>query len=200
MNPIERSTPVLHWYCYPTDRDAMKFLADAMHRFAAEVSRQTGISMIVNELPDEFVQVVNDLVEDTELVNEQVLITPLFNKIEKALPAINRLLLYCPNAPTIRHMAQREMKTNHLPWGVACVSQAFVFEPRIEQVIWHEALHTIGAGECYDEDQPKQRFHLCTDPERKCLMQFEPTLQNCGEGFPICERVLCRIKIGLEHC
>lgn len=199
MNPIERSTPVLHWYCYPTDRDAMKFLADAMHRFEAEVSRQTGISMIVDELPDEFVQVVNDLLEDTELVNEQVLITPLFNKIERALPAINRLLLYCPSAPTIRRMAQREMEIDHLPWGVALVSRAFVFEPSNVQVIWHEALHTIGADECYDKKRPKERFHLCTDPERKCLMQFAPSPETCGDGFPICLRALRDIKLGLEY-
>ena len=93
-------------------------------------------------------------------------------------------------------MAQIQLKVKHDPWGGEVDKKAFVFQPKIEQVIWHEALHTIGAPECYDPADPTAKFHLCTDPH--CLMQFEPTPTNCGEGFPMCSRVITKIRDALN--
>ena len=194
MNSNNSSPPVVHWYSHPSDRETKEFVADAMLRFEQEVSRQTGIPIIVCELAEESAPIVNVLLEDPEFVGDGLLIAPLFEQVGKALPKVKRLVLYCPNAPTIRRMAQQEMGIGHLPWGVARAHLAFVFQPQIPQVIWHEMLHTIDADECYDKDRPRAPFAGCTDTDRKCLMQFEPTLANCGDGFPICSRVLGEIR------
>ncbi|HQZ64823.1 MAG TPA: hypothetical protein PLY87_07100 [Planctomycetaceae bacterium] len=197
MTSNDSGAPIIHWYSHPSDRESTEFVADAMLRFEREVTRQTDLPIIVRELPDESMRIVNDLLARPQFVAEGLLITSLFKEVKRALPNVDRLVLFCPNAPTVRRMAQQEMNIEHLPWGVARVKQAFVFESQIPQVIWHEALHTIGAGECYDPADPRARFPLCTDP--RCLMQFEPTPTNCGGGFPICSRVLDHIRMGLEH-
>lgn len=189
--------PIIHWYNHHHEMRSTKFVSEAMLRFEREVTRQTGLTTITQELPHESAQVVLELLQNPEYVNEGLLISALFDQLRSVLPKVERLVLYCPNANTVRHMAKREMGIEHLPWGVASAKSAFVFEPEIRQVIWHEALHTIGAEDCYDNDRPKERFPRCTDTKRKCLMQFVPTFENCGDGFPICSRVLGEIRSGL---
>ena len=73
--------------------------------------------------------------------------------------------------------------------GVTNGRVAFVYGACDEHVLWHEALHTLGAEDCYDvEDQGP------TCERDNCIMQYAPTKCNVGEWPFLCGDNVKRIR------
>ena len=73
-------------------------------------------------------------------------------------------------------------------WGAAIQGEyALIWEPNNKYLIWHETLHILYAMDSYD----KNRQTTCEEP--RCIMQWEPTAENCGGDLYICEGNIKRI-------
>lgn len=195
MKSDDCKSTIVYWHSQVHYTAAVAFVERAMERFAEEVTRQVGRSISVCKVPDDEGNVVNELLTGAGVTDQDHPISNLVLLFTEELTHRWRLMIYCPDAPVVRDMARHQMKIKHDPWGVENGCKAFVFHPNIEQVIWHEALHTIGADECYDPADPYAPFPLCTDP--LCLMRFQPEPANCGDGFPMCSRVIDHIRKAL---
>lgn len=57
-----------------------------------------------------------------------------------------------------------------------------------EFVVWHEALHLLGAKDCYDESGRT----TCELP--KCIMQYVPCRENVGDWSFLCSENIQRVK------
>jgi len=72
-------------------------------------------------------------------------------------------------------------------WGIRNGCIAFVFAKFHEQIVWHEALHTLGAEDCYDESNPEQNPGPTCELSN-CVMQYHPTAAGVGEWPLLCKR------------
>ncbi|HEY1378354.1 MAG TPA: hypothetical protein VGF55_16265, partial [Gemmataceae bacterium] len=74
-------------------------------------------------------------------------------------------------------------------WGCACGCVAFVYGSSEKHVVWHEALHLLGATDCYDTDRPELNpGPICEVPN--CIMQYVPDPVAVGRWPFLCERNL----------
>jgi predicted nucleotidyltransferase len=63
-----------------------------------------------------------------------------------------KLLVYCRPDSQIANVARRENPS--ALYGAACGSFAAVYRLDYKVTIWHEALHLLGADDCYEQDNP----------------------------------------------
>jgi len=77
-------------------------------------------------------------------------------------------------------------------WGMSGSVLASVYGKVDRYVIWHEALHLLGADDCY---QLPDKGPCCELPN--CIMQYEPTLSRVGRWPFICSKNIQSIQ---THC
>ena len=97
-----------------------------------------------------------------------------------------RLVVGCPPDHTLAEMAKQDNPA--ALWGAAITGFiALTYCPGNQHIVWHEALHTIGAMDCY-------ALPDCgpTCEQHNCLMQYAPNNDTVG-GWPW----LCRRNIDL---
>jgi len=119
--------------------------------------------------------------------------------IEKILPITANLLVYCVSNDPIAKAAIRESH-QRARWGytgdyvnyVRGALFAAVYKPDNKFIIWHEALHLLGADDCYDENNLYQKKPDCDFPDG--IMQYAPTPKNV-RGWPF----LCNKNVKLIH-
>jgi hypothetical protein len=93
--------------------------------------------------------------------------------LEKALPPpLPRLLVYCSRGNYLAQSATRSAKVPS--WGLTDNFFAAVWKQNNEWIIWHEALHTLGADDCYEMSNPYQPKPDC-NLGLSCVMQYEHT-------------------------
>lgn len=70
---------------------------------------------------------------------------------------------------------------------------ALVYGSADKYVIWHEALHLLGARDCYDTSDPWQNpGPTCELPN--CLMQYAPTSEAVRDWPFLCQNNLDLIE------
>ncbi len=70
-----------------------------------------------------------------------------------------KLLVYCRPDSQIANVARRENPS--ALYGAACGSFAAVYRLDYKVTIWHEALHLLGADDCYEQDNPRKKKPHC---------------------------------------
>ena len=101
-----------------------------------------------------------------------------------------KLLVYCSPDSNIAIAAQR--KVPHAEWGAMCAFLAAVYSLNNKIAIFHEALHLLGADDCYIEDKPCQKKPDCNF--ERCIMDYNPPEQWC-ENWPfICDKNIDLIR------
>lgn len=102
-----------------------------------------------------------------------------------------KLIVFCDS----RHRLARkclDASPNAL-WGVACGGLAVCYALGNDCAIWHEALHLLGAKDCYEEENPSRNpGPTCENPE--CIMQYAPTKGVVDSFLPLCSGNAGRIK------
>jgi len=101
------------------------------------------------------------------------------------------LLVCC----TVGHsLAKLCVKTNpNFVWGAATQPVAIVYELSNKYIIWHELLHTLGAEDCYDKNDPASNpGPTCECPN--CIMQYAPTHNNVTQWPFLCEANVRKIR------
>jgi hypothetical protein len=66
-------------------------------------------------------------------------------------------------------------------WGIAQRGEyAVVWKPGNRYLIWHEAMHLLGALDCYNSRG------TTTCEESRCVMQYAPDHEQCGGSLHLC--------------
>lgn len=104
----------------------------------------------------------------------------------------SRLIIGCLPFHELAQAAQEECPS--AVWGCATGCLALTYRPGIRQIIWHEALHLLGAKDCYDlPDQGP------TCGQDNCIMQYEPTDQTVGDWPWLCDENIGRIRSSVDR-
>lgn len=86
------------------------------------------------------------------------------------------------------YAAAMRSENDQAEWGGARQGEfAVAWESDNKYLLWHEALHLLFAGDCYESEDSSP----CDEPF--CLMQHEPTGDHCGHGLHLCLKNLTRI-------
>lgn len=99
-----------------------------------------------------------------------------------------RLLVYWPAADT--WPTERRLAEGGCPplWGARIGPLAMVWQEGNPHVLWHEALHLLGAEDCYDE----LRRPTCGTPA--CIMHYAPWPTDPPLGLSICPKNVAKLR------
>ncbi len=112
-----------------------------------------------------------------------------------------KCVLVCNNDHALVDLIRKQLAeqgTKYESWGIAYGNLAVVYVPTDAYVIWHEILHTLGAKDCYDENDPEGNPGP-TCELANCIMQYVPTEANVGEWPFLCEANIGRIQSQLPN-
>ncbi|MGC1273996.1 MAG: hypothetical protein WBC44_09835 [Planctomycetaceae bacterium] len=97
-----------------------------------------------------------------------------------------KLFVFCSASHEVAHAIRQENPMAQ--WGGAQQGEwAVAWEKDNPFVIWHEAMHVLFAEDCYDASG----CTTCREPH--CLMQYEPTAENCAGTMVLCETNVSRV-------
>lgn len=80
-------------------------------------------------------------------------------------------------------------------WGCNVGWLALVYHPNNNHLVWHEAMHLLGADDCYDEDDPNSPTCELGDT---CLMYYTPSAHMTGDPPFLCDRVRSEVSVTTE--
>lgn len=102
----------------------------------------------------------------------------------KRLPMV---ILACPKDHKLAKLARN--KNGLAEWGATLGLLALVYSLDNPYVVWHEAMHLLGAEDCYDD----AGRHTC--PRGNCLMQYEPCKQTVKDWPFLCDANIQLVRI-----
>jgi hypothetical protein len=95
-----------------------------------------------------------------------------------------KLLVYCSRDSQVAKAALRQKPLAQ--WGATCSPLAAVYVLDNRVAMWHEALHLLGADDCYIEDNPSQKKSDCNLDG--CIMEYAAPESTC-ENWPfLCDK------------
>lgn len=108
--------------------------------------------------------------------------------------ALPGLVVLCPQDHWLRCECLTSNPTAH--WGNSLLRLALVYEENHhEAVIWHEALHLLGADDCYAVGPLKTVTHRGpTCGVKRCLMQYDAKLAYRPDRIELCDGNTRRVK------
>lgn len=191
----------IYWHCLEpkaSDEDE-KFVAGALDQLAQHLKTEPiKLSISIKRLGDE-TDLAKKVVEELDRLNDQMY---TFIECEHAIVSAfyiggligetykAKLLVYC--SPDSRIALAAQKNAPHAELGAACGFLAAVYSLNNKSTIFHEALHLLGADDCYIENQPCQKKPDCNF--ERCIMDYNPTEQWC-ENWPfICDKNIDLIR------
>lgn len=191
----------IYWHCLePTASDEdEKFVNGTLNKLAQHLKAEpVKLSIRIKRLRDE-PKLARKVDERLDRMNEQSYTFnicdatiaydfSIANLIGETYAA--KLLVYCSPDSKIAAAAQR--KKPHAKWGAMCAFLAAVYSLNNKSAIFHEALHLLGADDCYIEDKPSQKKADCNFEH--CIMDYKPPEKWC-ENWPfICDKNIDLIR------
>ena len=95
----------------------------------------------------------------------------------KRLPGV---LLACPENHELARVAEADNRK--AVWGGVLGRLGLTYRPEARHVVWHEALHLLGAKDCYE--LPDEGPNCGT---AKCIMRYVPREDTVGEWPFLCQ-------------
>ncbi len=178
-------TPTI-FYCAPEgDLELAEMASSAMSTFPAFVERHIpGLEFQVQPLPPALRERLWSVVRGQSLPGAAAGVLDLLGvsgylSVDRSALVLLALRWHSACASAWRATGPFEV------WGRACDSLAVVIDNYDKTVFWHEALHLLGAGDCYDGDHPD------TSPGpscelANCIMQYDMTLTHNRGGPSLC--------------
>jgi len=191
----------IYWHCLEpkaSDKDE-KFVAGTLNQLAQHLKAEPiKLSISIKRLGDK-PNLAKKIAKELGRLNDE---TDAFSKCEGAIVSAfyiggligntyaAKLLVYCSPYSKIALAAQR--KAPHAKWGATCAFLAAVYSLNNKIAIFHEALHLLGADDCYIDDKPYQKKPDCNFEH--CIMDYNPPEQWC-ENWPfICDKNIDLIR------
>jgi hypothetical protein len=139
------------------------------------------------ELPAKLKNTISDVLEKQNDIISFFGLT--LSGLRKNLRRVSRLFILCPPHNKIATMSKKECPNAY--WGFSNGQVSATYDLDNKFIIWHEALHLLGAEDCYDLSKG-DRGPNCEC--KKCIMQYEPTKYTVGEWPFLCDRNIDRIR------
>jgi hypothetical protein len=189
----------IYWHCLePTASDEdEKFVAGTLEQLAQHLKAEP-VTISIKRLRDE-PELARKVDETLDRLNDQ---SYTFNVCDATIAYVfstanligenyaAKLLVYCSPHSNIAIAAQR--KVPHAKWGAMCAFLAAVYSLNNKIAVFHEALHLLGADDCYVEDKPCQKKADCNF--KHCIMDYNPHEEWC-ENWPfICGKNIALIR------
>lgn len=192
---------MLYWHCLDMLRNDEGFVALALEELCDFLRTEpTKLCITPKRLKDE-----RELVKKVDIILYKVRNQP--NEFERGtldivnvLPKTTHLLFYCTPDSEIAKAARSF--SNNAIWGICqpycltCNSFAVVYKLGNKFIIWHEALHLLGADDCYDENNLYQKNPDCDFPDG--IMQYAPTQKNVRDWPFLCNKNVNMIRKKVE--
>ena len=191
----------IYWHCVePTASDEdEKFVADTLDQLAQHLKcEQVKLSISIKRLRDE-PELARKVDETLDRLNDQsytfcecdatIAYAFCIAKVIGETYAA-KLLVYCSPHSNIAIAAQR--KAPHAKYGATCAFLAAVYSLNNKSTIFHEALHLLGADECYIEDKPYPKKPDCNF--ERCIMDYNPPEEWCDNWPFICDKNIGLIR------
>lgn len=195
MNPTKNEQMiVLYWHCLDMKECDERFLANTLEQLCQFLRTEpTRLAVTSRRLKDE-----HKLVKKVDIILHKIRNQPdEFERgaldIVKVLPTAAHLLVYCMPCSGIAKAAVRF--NNEAEWGIThpyCFTSnsfAAVYKRGNKFVVWHEALHLLGANDCSDCHSAE-----CCDSAHD-IMQHIPMPENvrnwpflCGNNITLIQR------------
>jgi len=174
---------VLYWHCLDMTEADERFVGDALDELSQFLrTKLPQLTIKLKRLKDE-----PEVAKEVDAIlnkvgNESDAFLTCSLKIGKILPITANLFVYCSSSNRIAQAAMRESAL--AKWGYTRPSFAAVYQQGVKSTIWHEALHLLGADDCYDENNSSRKKDSC-DVDN-CIMEWESTPDSpvlCGENI-----------------
>ncbi len=195
----------IYWYCFgktASEKDE-KFVAGALNLLAQRLKEEFKLPIIIKRLRDE-PELKTKVAEKLEqLKKDSYKFSDCARDISNILPYgytySTKLLAYCSPCSHIAVAARNEKSV--AKWGCTCARLAAIYSPNNKNTICHEALHLLGADDCYIEDEPYQKKPDCNF--NGCIMEYVPA-ENVCENWPfLCDKnllILDDLAKEIEKC
>ena len=178
----------IYWYCLEMPARDNTFMKKTTNQLAEHLHQPPiEVEAAFEELPATLAPAVAvQLRQEGSFPDMSARTTEAILNQEEAVAPLPGLIVYCPedSAPA---QAGRDGEPT-AEWGVACGRLAAVWKPDHPGLVWHEALHLLGAEDCYC----RGCLASPTCERSNCVMQFVPPA-NVGSGPPF----LCHKNIAL---
>ncbi len=186
----------IYWHCLETtasDEDE-KFVAGALDQLAQHLKAEPiKLSISIKRLGNQS-NLAKKIAKELDQLNDE---RDAFSKCEGAIVSAfyiggligTKLLVYCSPNSKIALAAQKNVP--HAEWGATCESFAAVYSLNNKSAIFHEALHLLGANDCYDLSKSDCGPN-CECPN--CIMQFEATRANVRNWPFLCDANIQRMQ------
>lgn len=193
---------VLYWHCLDMTEADEKFVADAAEKLSQFLRTEpTKLSITPKRLKDE-----HKLAKKVETIlakvcNQSYEFRRCADDILNLLPITVHLLVYSMRCSEIAKAAVSS--NDKAKWGLTypcCLTSnsfAAVYQRDNKFVVWHEALHLLGADDCYEENNPYQKKPDCDFPDG--IMQYAPTQENVRDWPFLCNKNVSLIQRKVEH-
>ncbi len=185
---------VLYHASLDLSREDEAFFSKAVRSFLEEWKRIGGDREIrVDSIPADLLDRINAVSLQTDNVVSRLSLDVDDYCQNQSSHELVKVILGCSRKHVFAEGCRN--KNMNAEWGAANRGGlvGFTYKPGNRHVIWHEILHLLGADDCYEDAQPEKGP---TCEERKCVMQWVPTEENCGSDLVLCEKNIGRIK---EH-
>ncbi len=115
----------------------------------------------------------------------------MFRWLVDTCPRIPQVILACPDD---HDLAQSTRANNpQAIWGGALGPLALVYRPENKFLVWHEAMHLLGAQDCYDN--AGRRTCLLDN----CLMQYVPCKHTVEDWPFLCDANVQRVRERIQQ-
>ena len=145
----------IYWYCLDIP-DSEEFVSEALQELSNNLRKfPTRIEVAIEKLPDELQQdVCSQLQENMSFPETSAEIVEILYDGRENIP---ELIVFCRRNSDIAIRAREENPSAQ--WGAACGRLAVVWK-RDKMLLWHEALHLLGAKDCYI-GKDKRGYCMC---------------------------------------
>ena len=184
--------PLIYYYCLDLSADQENIIGSSLQQLGQLMKHPPlNVDCSIAPLPGYLQDKIADDITHLDFGDcaAQMFCT-MSSKASDVMP-VPRLLVCCdPQHP----LANKCLKARPSAlWGVANGCIAVVYNLDNHYAIWHELLHTLGAEDCYDPENPSRcPGPTCEHPE--CIMQYATDKGEADGQLLLCRENVDRIR------
>ncbi len=173
----------------PLDLDESEkcFFVKAMKEFSKLLKRTpVEVDVRIDRLPNKVRAEVLGLLYEGKIMNRN---RSLLKWFEDNFGYPPQLIIGCPPSHNLACAAKAENSNAHWGGAVGRGPLALTYQPQNQYVVWHEALHLLGAEDCYSLSNQGP-----TCAQANCIMQYAPGESTVGKWPWLCSENIKRVR------
>ena len=180
----------IYWHCLDMSGPDEAFLEEALTALLAALRRPPiEVTTVFERLPGPLAPAVSvELQQEASFHDVSIGVAEAFADFAESPCRLPGLIVYCSEDSAVAQAAQAGESTAE--WGAACGCLAAVWKPDHPGLVWHEALHLLGAQDCYC----RGCFASPTCERPNCVMQFVPPADVAGGRPFLCQKNIALLR------